>query len=72
LGGNEACVLDALGHDPADADTLIARTGLAAGAVSAALVSLELAGHVHALAGGRFERTAPSNVIATPDVTTRQ
>ena len=51
-----AAVLEALGQDPADADTLIARTGLAPGAVSAALVSLELDGQVHTLPGGRFER----------------
>jgi DNA processing protein len=56
LDPHAAVVLDALGHDPADADTLIARTRLPASAVSAALVSLELGGHVHALAGGRFER----------------
>jgi DNA processing protein len=49
-------VLAALGHDPADADTLIARTRLPAAAVSAALVSLQLAGRVYALEGGRFER----------------
>jgi DNA processing protein len=53
---HEGEVLAALGHDPADADTLIARTGLPAAVVSAALVSLELAGRVYALEGGRFER----------------
>jgi DNA processing protein len=54
--GNAHAVLGALGHDPADTDTLIARTRLPAGAVAAALVSLELAGRVAALPGGRFER----------------
>jgi DNA processing protein len=56
LDAQAATVLRALGHDPADVDTLIARTSLPAAAVSAALVSLELAGRVHALSGGRFER----------------
>jgi DNA processing protein len=52
----ESAVLAALGHDPADADTLIARTALAPEAVTAALVSLQLAGRVAALAGGRWQR----------------
>ena len=56
LDPDAACVLAALGHDPADADTLIARTNLAAGCVATALVALELAGCVGALAGGRWQR----------------
>ena len=49
-------VLKALGHDPAGVDALTARTGLAAGAVSVALVELELSGRVTALPGGAFQR----------------
>jgi DNA processing protein len=56
LDGHAVAVLHALGHDPADADTIIARTRLPASAVSAALVMLELSGKVSALEGGRFER----------------
>jgi DNA processing protein len=49
-------VLEALGHDPAGVDALTARTGLAAGAVSVALVELELSGRITALPGGAFQR----------------
>ena len=49
-------VLKALGHDPAGVDALTARTGLAAGAVSVALVELELSGRITALPGGAFQR----------------
>jgi DNA processing protein len=53
-----ARVLAALGHDPADVDVLIARTGLAADAVGVALVTLQLGGVVAALPGGRWQRRA--------------
>ena len=46
----------ALGYDPADVDTLAARTGLPAAAVAAALTALELDGRVAALAGGLWQR----------------
>jgi DNA processing protein len=49
-------VLDALGYDPADADTLVARTRLSAAAVAAALTALELDRRVTALAGGLWQR----------------
>jgi DNA processing protein len=39
-------VLAALGHDPADVDLLVARTGLPVAGLTAALVELELAGRV--------------------------
>ncbi|TMG96052.1 MAG: DNA-protecting protein DprA [Betaproteobacteria bacterium] len=45
-------VFKALGHDPAGVGALTARTGLAAGAVSVALVELELSGRITALPGG--------------------
>jgi DNA processing protein len=59
LDGDAACVLAALGHDPADTDTLVVRTNLAAASVATALVSLEMAGCVGAIAGGRWQRIEP-------------
>ena len=49
-------ILDALGYDPADVDTLAARTGLPAAAVVAALTALELDRRVAALVGGLWQR----------------
>ena len=49
-------VLLALGGDPCDLDTLAARTGLAADALLARLLPLELAGRVAPLPGGRYQR----------------
>ena len=49
-------VAAALGHDPADVDALVARTGLAAHAVVAALTALELERIVANLPGGRWQR----------------
>jgi len=49
-------VLIALGHAPADGDTIAARSGLAASSVLAALTALELAGRVASLPGGRYQR----------------
>jgi DNA processing protein len=54
--GDAARVLAALGHDPADVDTLADRTGLAASAIAVALVDLELGGRVAPLPGGAFQR----------------
>jgi len=51
-------VLDALGFDPVALDELLARTGLAAAALQARLMTLELAGEVARIAGGRFQRLA--------------
>jgi DNA processing protein len=51
-------VVAALGHDPADVDTLVQRTGLSAGAVLAALTTLRLHRRVEALAGGAWQRLA--------------
>ena len=56
LEGNAARVLAALGHDPGGVDTLVQRCGLAADAVSIALVELELAGEVASLPGGLYQR----------------
>jgi DNA processing protein len=49
-------VVAALGGDPCDLDTLISRTELAADALAATLVELELDGRVAALPGGRWQR----------------
>lgn len=52
-------LLLALGTDPADIDTLVQRSGLAAGDVSGRLLALELQGAVQRLPGGQFQRLAP-------------
>ena len=49
-------VLEALGHDPLDLDTLAVRSGLTLDALYAILLPLELDGHVSRLPGGRFQR----------------
>ena len=49
-------VLDAMGRGPVDLDRLVTRTGLAADALAATLVLLELDGRVAALPGGGWER----------------
>jgi DNA processing protein len=56
LDDDGVALLDALGHDPCDVDTLIARSGLDAGRVGAALVALELEGRIVAMQGGRWQR----------------
>jgi len=50
-------LLDALGFEPATADTLVARTGLPGESVASMLLILELDGRVAALPGGRYGRT---------------
>jgi len=52
----ERAIVDALGHDPADIDTLVARTGFTASAVTAALTALELDREVASLPGGLWQR----------------
>ena len=54
--GDTARVLDALGHDPLDLDTIAARSGLTLDALYAILLGLELDGHLTRLPGGRFQR----------------
>ena len=53
---SDATLLTYLGHDAADIDTLCERSGLAAEAVSAMLLSLELEGRIGSLPGGRYQR----------------
>ncbi|MEO8305127.1 MAG: DNA-processing protein DprA [Betaproteobacteria bacterium] len=56
----DACaIFGALGHDPADVDTLVARTRLSAAVVVATLTALELEFEVAALAGGLWQRIGP-------------
>ncbi len=51
-----AAVLAALGHDPVDLDTLLARSGLTLDALYAILLALELDGRIAGLPGGRYQR----------------
>jgi DNA processing protein len=52
----EVALLDALGGDAADVDTLAARTLMSPDLVMATLTNLELAGQVAALPGGLWQR----------------
>src|SRR5882672_2289682 len=56
LSASARQVLAALTHDPVDADQLATRTSLEIGALSAALLDLELAQHVERLPGNRYQR----------------
>jgi DNA processing protein len=47
-----------MGFDPFDIDTLVARSGLTADAVSAMLLQLELEGRVGSLSGGLYQRVS--------------
>jgi DNA processing protein len=49
-------LLEALGFEPVDADTLAGRLGLTTPQVYAMLLEQELAGRVASLPGGRFQR----------------
>ncbi|MBI3044112.1 MAG: DNA-protecting protein DprA [Betaproteobacteria bacterium] len=49
-------LLDALGHDPCDLDTLAARCGLAASEIAALITQLELDGRIAPLPGGLYQR----------------
>lgn len=60
LDPGQAAVLDALGHDPANLDQLLQRTGLTTEALCAILVTLELADRVASLPGGRYQRLSPT------------
>lgn len=51
-------LLKALGFDPVNLDTLVARTGISTAELQAQLLELELEGHVSRLPGGLFQRTA--------------
>jgi DNA processing protein len=51
-------LLQHLGHDPCNVDTLCRRSGLTPDIVSAMLLELELQGRVASLPGGRYQRIA--------------
>lgn len=55
-GDAHSPLLQALGHDPATLDALLARTGLPVSQLNAQLLELELAGAVARLPGGLFQR----------------
>lgn len=52
-------LLDCIGFDPCDMDTLALRSGLTAEKLYAILLQLELAGRIASLPGGRFQRIGP-------------
>ena len=56
LDGERTRVLEAIGHDPVDLDTIAARCGLTVDALYAILLPLELEGRLAKLPGGRFQR----------------
>lgn len=54
--GQDAALLEHLGFDPVDVDTLSVRCGLTVGQLSAMLLSLELNGRICVLPGGLYQR----------------
>jgi DNA processing protein len=55
LPASASAIIAALGADPADVDTLMARTGLPAEAVIVELTEREIAGEVTSLPGGKWQ-----------------
>ena len=51
-----AALLQTIGHDPVDLDTLAQRTGLAPGLLSARLLELEMTQDIERLSGNRYQR----------------
>jgi DNA processing protein len=49
-------LLDHIGFDPVDANTISARSGLTVSELSAMLLSLELKGHISTVPGGLYQR----------------
>lgn len=56
--GDQAKLLELIGYDPVDTDTLVERSGLTAAAVSSMLLTMELHGLVEARPGGKVQRTS--------------
>ncbi len=52
----DSALLQALGHDPVDIDSLIDRTGIPAAQLQVLLLELELSGTIARLPGGLFQR----------------
>ena len=59
LSAETAGLLDCIGFDPCDMDTLASRSGLTAGKLYAILLQMELDGRIACLPGGRFQRIGP-------------
>ena len=59
LTAEAASLLDSIGFDPADIDTLALRSGLTAERLYAILLQMELDGRIASLPGGRFQRIGP-------------
>jgi len=57
LSPEQAALLELIGYDPVDMDTLIMRSGLTAAELSSMLLHMELHGQVEARPGGRYQRT---------------
>jgi len=55
-------LLDALGFEPANLDSIVVRSGLKADAVASMLLILELDGRIQQQPGGRYSRTLPGKV----------
>ena len=53
---SQSMLLDHLGYDPVDVDTLCARSGLTIAELSAMLLTLELEGRISVLPGGLYQR----------------
>jgi DNA processing protein len=53
---SDFALLNHLGFDPVDMDTLRARCGLTVAELSAMLLALELEGHISTLPGGLYQR----------------
>lgn len=53
-----SALLEALGHDPADLNSLCERTALPAAVIAAALTELEIDGMIAVVPGGRYQRVA--------------
>lgn len=56
IQGTGFALLDHLGFDPVDVDTLRVRSGLTIAELSAMLLTLELSGHVSTIPGGLYQR----------------
>src|SRR5574340_1765045 len=54
--GADSALLEQIGFDPVDLDTLGARCGLTVSQLSAMLLALELEGRISALPGGQYQR----------------
>ena len=55
---DQAKLLELIGHDPVDTDTLVERSGLTTAAVSSMLLTMELRGLIEARPGGKVQRTS--------------